>query len=183
MRAMTQTSRSFLFLTASARRGGNSERLARHAAQGLAHPCVWVDLAALTLPPFADTRPLPPAAPSGDLALVLDAMLQASDIILVAPVYWYALPAPAKLVLDHWSGFLDLPDLGFVPRMATKTLWLITARADPDPGVAAPVEAAMSRTAHWLGMAWGGALHGIGDTPGEVEHCATWPLAAGFLRD
>jgi len=178
---MAHADRSFLFLTSSARRGGNSERLAHHAASALTHPSAWVDLAALILPAFHDSRPVPLRPPEGDLARLLDQMQTASDIVIVAPVYWYALPAPAKLFMDHWSGFLDQPGLGFPLWITTKTLWLITARADPDPGVAAPIEEAVARTARWLNMAWGGALHGIGDAPGEVEDSAAWPLAPGFL--
>lgn len=173
--------RSFLFLLSSARANGNSERLARHAASALPHPCVWVDLARQPLPAFHDTRPAPPPLPEGDLAHVLAQMRAASDIVVVAPIYWYALPAPAKLLFDHWSGFLDTPDLGFPIWIAQKTLWLITARADPDPSVAAPIEAAVAQTARWLTMAWGGALHGIGDAPGEVATCPAWPLAPRFL--
>ena len=98
----------------------------------------------------------------------------------MAPVYWYALPAPAKLYLDHWSGWLDRP--GFAATMRGKRLWLITTRADPVPAVAEPVERALRMTADWLGMGWGGALHGIGDAPGAVaEDAAAWDAAPGFL--
>lgn len=174
--------RSFLFLLSSSRTFGNAEQLARQAAHALMHPSVWLDLARVSLPPFRDSRPNPPPPASGDLAEVLAQTLAASDIVMVAPVYWYALPAPAKLVMDHWSGFLDRPELDFAAQMARKTLWLITARADPDPAVAAPVEVAMTHTARWLGMRWGGALHGIGDAPGEISGGPAWAQAPGFLR-
>lgn len=109
-------------------------------------------------------------------------MRSADDLVFVAPVYWYALPAPAKLLLDHWSGWLDDPDLGFAAMMAGKRLWLITTRADPDPDVPAPVEAMMARTALWLKMPWCGALHGVADAPGDITRdTATWAQAAEFL--
>jgi NAD(P)H-dependent FMN reductase len=168
--------RHVLFLCSSARADGNSVQLARLAAAGLPASLRrdWVDLTTLDLPPFRDNRPegLPPA---GDLADLADRILAASDLVFVAPVYWYALPAPAKLLLDHWSGWLDLPAMRFAERMRGKALWLVTARADPDPAVAAPVEAMLRQTAHWLGLRWGGALHGIGDAAGDVrnDHDAT----------
>lgn len=162
--------RHFLFLLSSARQGGNTEILARLAAAALpagTEPA-WLDLAADPLPVFADPRPSP-VMPEGRAAEALTATLEASDIVLVAPVYWYGLPAPAKLYLDHWSGWLDLPGMGFAEAMKAKSLWLITVRADPEPEVAAPVEAAQRMTAEWMGMRWGGALHGIGDAPGDVR--------------
>lgn len=178
---MPQSPREFLFLLSSARPGGNSEALARRAATTLTCSCVWTNLAALSLPPFQDIRPAAPAPATGDLARVWTQMQAASDIVFVAPIYWYALPSPAKLLLDHWSGFLDAPDLGFAAQMAGKTLWLITARADPAPDVPATTEAAMVRTAAWLTMRWGGALHGVGDAPGEIASCPAWAQAPGFL--
>ena len=47
-------------------------------------------------------------------------------------------------------------------------MWLVTARADPDPTVTDPMVATLQRSATWLGMEWGGALHGIGDAAGDV---------------
>ena len=173
-------SRRFLFLASSARAEGNALRLARLAAAGVAQ-AEWIDLAALDLPPFHDIRPAG-QPPEGDSRAVWQAMQAATDLVFVAPVYWYALPAPAKLLLDHWSGWLDVPGLGFADRMRGKTLWLITARADPDPAVAAPVEAMMRQTAVWLGMEYAGALHGIGDAAGDVLGDArAVAQAQGFL--
>lgn len=175
-------SRRLLFLLSSARRGGNSEALARRAASGLPTEARqdWQDLTAPPLPAFADLRPAESPEPAGDLAALLSATLAADDLVFVAPVYWYALPAPAKLTLDHWSGWLDRP--GFAEAMRGKRLWLITARADPVPEVAEPVERALRMTADWMGMRWGGALHGIGDAPGAVAgDAAAWGAAPGFL--
>ena len=160
--------RRFLFLLSSARPAGNSALLARVAAERLPDRAQhWMDLAALQLPPYRDLRP-GSAMPEGALGAVMGQMRQASDIILVAPVYWYALPAPAKLLLDHWSGWLDAVETGFGTWARDKTLYLITARADPDSTVTAPVEAMVQRSVQWVGMRWGGALHGVGDAAGEV---------------
>lgn len=160
-------SRRYLFLCSSARSDGNSLQLARLAAQSSGISGDWIDLSALDLPPFADLRPATPAL-DGAMADLASATLDATDLVIAAPVYWYALPAPAKLMLDHWSGWLDLPDLRFAERMRGKRLWLVTARADPDPAVVAPVEAMLRQTARWLGMDFAGALHGIGDAAGDV---------------
>lgn len=160
--------RRFLFLLSSSRPGGNAQTLAELAAAPLPVAAqVWLDLSTPPLPPFHDLRPgsAPIAAP---LAGIQHQMQRATDIVMVAPIYWYALPAPAKLLLDHWSGWLDTPECGFSDWIKGKRMHLITARADPDPTVPDLTEAMLRRSADWLGMVWGGALHGIGDAPGEV---------------
>lgn len=160
--------RRFLFLLSSARRGGNAEALARVAAAALGDvPQRWIDLTDPPLPPFADLRP-GFARIEGPVAELMAAMRSATDIVMVAPIYWYALPAPAKLALDHWSGWLDSPETGFADWARGKRVHLITSRADPDPTVPDLTEAMLRRSVEWLGMVWGGALHGIGDAPGEV---------------
>lgn len=174
--------RCFLFLLSSARAGGNSARLARAAAASVPDTAqTWIDLNDPPLPPYTDLRP-GSAAPTGWLATVMRAMRQATDIVLVAPVYWYALPAPAKLLLDHWSGWLDSPETDFADWAREKRVFLITARADPDPTVALPMEEMVKRSITWLGMGWGGALHGIGDAPGDIlRDQSALQLAQGFL--
>lgn len=161
-------SRRFLFLLSSARPDGNALALARVAASSLNPEAqVWLDLTDPPLPAFRDLRP-DHAHPCARLADVMRAMRAATDIVFVAPVYWYALPAPAKLLLDHWSGWLDDPQTGFAEWSRGLTLHLVTARADPDPTVTELPEAMLRRSAEWLGMRWGGALHGVGDAPGDV---------------
>lgn len=172
----------FLFLLSSARKGGNAHRLAQAAAAPIpAERQRWIDLSDPALPPFSDLRP-GFALPDGPVAQVMAAMQQASDIVMVAPVYWYALPAPAKLLLDHWSGWIDAPETGFVDWVRGKRVWLITARGDPDPTVADLPEAMLRRSAEWLGMVWGGALHGVGDAPGDIlQDGAAMAAADRFL--
>ncbi|MCU0901769.1 MAG: NAD(P)H-dependent oxidoreductase [Cypionkella sp.] len=175
--------RRFVFLLSSARPGGNSAQLAQRAALGLEAPATWLDLAQLDLPAFADPRPgAAPGLPTGDLARVTQTLLAASDICFVAPVYWYALPAPAKLLLDHWSGFLDQPQMGFAGAMRGKGVWLVTTRADPDPTVPHLPEAMLRRSVDWLGMRWRGALHGIADAPGEITQDDSFARAPQFFR-
>lgn len=174
--------RRYLFLLSSARPGGNSALLAQTAAIPLpAYAQHWIDLSAAQLSPYRDLRPAT-AQPVGDLAAIMDAMRAASDIVIVAPVYWYALPAPAKLLLDHWSGWFDATETGFADWAREKTVHLITSRADPEPTVPELLEAMVTRSILWLGMRWGGALHGVGDAVGEIaQDTAAMAAAARFL--
>lgn len=173
----------FLFLTSSPRPISNSEALARRAASGLAAGTEqhWASLDTPALPPFRDLRPGNPGVPTGRLEELFGHMMLASDIVFVAPVYWYAFPAPLHLFLSHLSGWLDTPGLQLMARLKDKRVWLVTARADPDPGVPASAEAMLRRSAEWLGMTWCGALHGVGDAPGEIAASQAWDAAYGFL--
>lgn len=171
---MVSPSRSFLFLLSSSRRDGNSELLARRAATGLpaAYTQTWLNLADLPLPVFADlrhaTRDNWMPAIEGHARTLLEATLAATDLVFVAPVYWYSLPAAAKLYLDHWSAWLRAPGYDFKACMAGKTMWAISAYSDTDPGFAAPLKETLRLSADYLHMQWGGHLLGSGNRPGEV---------------
>lgn len=178
--------RSFLFLLASGRRDGNTERLARRAAAALPPdvPQTWLHLLDLPLPPFADLRhdagtyPVP----AGNERVLAEATLAASDIVMAVPLYWYSVPASAKLYLDYWSAWMRVPRLDFKPRMAGKTLWGVCALSDPDRTSAGPLVGTLRLSAEYLGMRWGGVLFGEGNRPGDVERDADAMAAAdGFF--
>lgn len=175
--------RRYLFLLSSARPDGNALLLARLAALALPEEAQhWMDLTEPPLPPFDDRRP-GYALPKGRVAEVMAAMRAATDVVFVAPVYWYALPAPAKLLMDHWSGWLDATETGFAVWAKGVTVHLITTRGDPDPTVADLPEAMLRRSVEWLGMRWGKALHAVADAPGDVMgDAAAIRAAEGMFR-
>ena len=166
--------RHFLFLVASARRDGNAEQLARRAAVGLpaAATQTWLHLADLPLPAFTDLRHVTAEnwtpAVEGHARTLLAATLAATDLVIVAPVYWYSLPAAAKLYLDHWSAWLRAPGWDFKARMAGKTMWGVSTFSDTDPRFAAPLADTLRLSADYMKMPWGGHLLGSGNRPGEV---------------
>lgn len=166
-------SRSFLFLLGSTRRDGNTELLARRAAEQLPTGVRqrWLRLSELPLPVFADHRHDGQAAysaPEGHAATLLDATLDATDLVIASPLYWYAVSTPVKQYLDHWSGWLRVPGRDFRARMAGRTLWGVTALADEDFSAADPLVGTLSRTADYMRMRFGGALLGYGSRPGDV---------------
>lgn len=171
---MAERQRSFLFVLASTREGGNSEILARHAAESLpkADARTWIRLRDVRLAPFADVRhqghgryPLPTGA-AGEL---WEATRSATDVVVVSPLYWYSLSSEAKLYLDHWSGWLRVPGADFRSEMGGKTLWGVTAYGSEDPRLADPLVGALRNSADFLRMRWGGVLLGKGVRPGEVR--------------
>lgn len=165
--------RSFLFVLGSARTGGNTETLARAAAEHLEPEAAqqWIRLADLALPPFRDLRHAgdgtTPFA-EGPERTVQDATLAATDIVIASPLYWYSVSGSVKNYLDYWSGWLRVPGLDFKARMRGRRLWAVTVQGDEEPGVAAPLAGTLRRSAEYLGMAWQGVLLGYGSRPGQV---------------
>ncbi|MER7901401.1 NAD(P)H-dependent oxidoreductase [Streptomyces sp. NPDC096046] len=164
--------RRFLFVLGSARAEGNSELLARRAAEQLP-PDVeqeWIDLTELPPPDFEDLRhDSDHVRPTeGNVARLLDATLAATDIVIVSPLYWYSVSAQTKRYLDHWSGWLRTPGLDFKATLAGRTLWGVTALAHTEEVVADPLVGTLHNSAAYLGMRFGGVLLGNGSKPGDV---------------
>ncbi|HYW56999.1 MAG TPA: NAD(P)H-dependent oxidoreductase [Polaromonas sp.] len=170
--------RQVLFLTASTREApedgghiGNTEWLARQAAKGLTAgtPETWHHLSRMQLPMFVDQRHTTGQydMPSGDMKTLLDATMAATDIVFVAPVYWYSIPAPLKIYLDHWSGWMRVPGLPFKEQMGGKTLWLIATSGDRTK--AQPMIDSVRLCAQFLSMTYGGELWGKGGPPDTVK--------------
>lgn len=168
---MKSPTRRFLFLLASSRRLGNSEQLAYCAAHALpAHAeQQWLNLHDYPLPDFVDLRHTAGYhPPTGNARFLLDATANATDVVLVTPLYMYNLPVPAKQYLDHWSAWLRTPNLNFGAQMKGKTLWLIVvgsgARFE-----AQPLEGSLVLTAAFMQMNWGGMLYGTGSRPNDIQ--------------
>ncbi|NBM15687.1 flavodoxin family protein [Streptomyces sp. GC420] len=165
--------RSFLFLLASSRTESNSELLARRAAEQLP-PDVrlrWLRLRDHPLPDFEDIRHEGDGtwpAPEGAAALLLDATLDATDLVIVSPLYWYSVSADAKRYLDHWAAWMRVPGVDFRQRMAGRTLWGVSALAGTDLRDAEPLVGTLRRSAAYMGMPFGGALLGRGNRPKDV---------------
>ncbi|MCX3285694.1 Multimeric flavodoxin WrbA [Streptomyces sp. Ag82_O1-12] len=164
--------RRFLFVLGSARAEGNSELLARRAAEQLP-PDVeqeWIDLTELPVPDFEDLRhDSDHVRPTeGNVARLLDATLAATDIVIVSPLYWYSVSAQTKRYLDYWSGWLRTPGLDFKATLAGRTLWGVTALAHTQEVVADPLVGTLHNSAAYMGMRFGGVLLGNGSKPGDV---------------
>lgn len=180
------SSRRFLFLLASTRLDGNSERLARRAAERLP-PTVqaeWLRLVDHPLSPFRDTRHGEGyAAPEGNDRVLAEATLGATDLVFVTPVYWYSLPAVAKAYLDHWSAWMRVPELRFKDTLRGRNLWIVAVdSSEPSDGAADPLLGMLRLTADYMGMRLAGVLLGHANRPGEVERDeAAWRGAETFF--
>ncbi|MEU0738406.1 NAD(P)H-dependent oxidoreductase [Streptomyces sp. NPDC006134] len=165
-------SRRFLFVLGSSRPDGNTKSLARRAAEQLPESVEqqWIDLAEHPLPDFEDLRHdsdhVRPR--EGNAALLLDATLAATDIVIASPLYWYSVSALTKRYLDYWSGWLRTPGLDFKATLAGRTLWGVTALAHEEQEVADPLIGTLNNSAAYMGMRFGGVLLGNGSKPGDV---------------
>ncbi|MEU0200324.1 MULTISPECIES: NAD(P)H-dependent oxidoreductase [unclassified Streptomyces] len=164
--------RRFLFVLGSARADGNTELLARRAAEQLP-PDVeqqWIDLTEHPIPDFEDLRhDSDHVRPTeGNVALLLDATLAATDIVIASPLYWYSVSAHTKRYLDYWSGWLRTPGLDFKETLAGRTLWGVAALAHREQVVADPLVGTLNNSAAYMGMRFGGVLLGNGSKPGDV---------------
>lgn len=119
--------RSFLFVLGSSRPDGNTETLTRIAAEQLPTDTGqhWLSLRELPLPEFEDVRhpERRHAPPGGNAGTLLRATLDATDVVIASPLYWYSVSSSTKRYLDHWSHWLRTPGADFRRRMAGKTLW------------------------------------------------------------
>ncbi|MEU6395978.1 NAD(P)H-dependent oxidoreductase [Streptomyces cinnamoneus] len=169
---LTDADRSFLFVLGSSRPDGNTEILARAAAEQLPAgiPQRWVDLAKDPLPDFQDGRHEDGTWPVGEQEEELRRLtLEATDVVIASPLYWYAVSASTKRYLDYWSGWLGVPGLDFKKRMGGRTLWGVTAMAEENEATADGLITSLNNTAAYMGMRFGGLLLGNGSRPGQVR--------------
>ncbi|MEV0485598.1 NAD(P)H-dependent oxidoreductase [Streptomyces sp. NPDC050508] len=167
--------RRFLFVLGSARLDGNTELLARRAAEQLP-PDVeqqWIRLADHPLPDFLDirhdgiVRPVQPTE-NDTVRQLLDATLAATDIVIASPVYWYSLSGLTKRYLDYWSDWLRVPGADFRATMADRTLWGVSVLAEEEEAVADPLIGTLNNSAAYMKMRFGGVLLGNGSARGDV---------------
>jgi putative NADPH-quinone reductase len=170
------SNRHVLFLVASTREAGhvgNTEWLARQAATRLPADTTqtWVHLARAGIPEFVDQRHTVGSYPMPEdgsvMRHLLDQTLACTDLVFVAPVYWFSFPSTLKAYLDHWSAWLRVPGLEFKAQMAQKRLWLITtngARAKAQPMIDST-----AMCAKFLDMEMAGVLWGQGGAPEAVK--------------
>jgi multimeric flavodoxin WrbA len=172
--------RKYLFVLGSSRPDGNTETLARKAAEQLPEDVEqrWIWLEDVPIEPFRDTRGVVKThpTPTGNEQLLLDATIEATDIVIASPLYWYSVSASTKRYLDYWSGWLHLPDVPFKARMREKTLWGVSTAEEYDKSDS--LVGSLHKSAEYLKMGWGGVLLGHGHHPGEVLNDALAMKAA-----
>jgi len=159
---------SVLTILASARPHGHAARLLTAILSG--RPAHQLSLLDLTIRDYQYHR----EADGDDFLPLVHDMLRADRILLVTPVYWYAMSAPLKRLFDRFSDLITVrKDLG--RRLAGRTLYLAACGADPD--LPDGFEVPFRSTAHYFDMAYGGAFYAVttdqaGPSPASLEAAA-----------
>ena len=110
-----------------------------------------------------------PAA--GNERILLDATLDATDLVIASPLYWYSVSAFTKLYLDYWAGWLRLPGVDFNARMRGKTMWAISAISEEDPAKADPLLGTLKISADYMGMRWAVSCWAM-----RIARARSWPM-------
>lgn len=123
-----------LILSSSPRRGGNSDTLCDECLRGAAeagnevekvflrdkslHPCMGCDVCSQ----YKKTCPQQDDAPA-----IVEAMLRAEVIVMATPVYFYAMSAQMKMLIDRCCGPYT--------EMKNKEFYFIATAAEDDPKI------------------------------------------------
>lgn len=166
--------RKLLFVLGSSRHGGNTETLAKIAADKLPSQIEkrWLRLTDFALSPFQDTRHTEAKGihpPTENERILLDETLWATDLVIASPLYWYSVSSATKLYLDYWTYWMRLPEINFLSEMKGKTMWVICALSDEESEkMSKPLVEMLELTAEYMQMNSGGVLLGYGNRPGDV---------------
>ena len=140
---------SALALLGSARPDGDAARLLRAVCAGRAVTCV--DLGALRIADYTYG-----SAPADDFSGVVDLVLDADAVLLVTPVYWYAMSGVLKRFLDRWT---ELVTVRTARGRALAGRGLFVAACGSEARPPEGFEVPFRRTADYVGMVYGGLLY------------------------
>lgn len=143
-------SKKILVLTGSARKDGNSNRMARSfiaAAEARGHEVKRIDTAKLKLN-FCHAcetcyKTGKPCSFDDDFNTIADDILAADALVFSCPVYWYSVPSQLKAVVDKMFSFVVGGRDGFFGKECA----LITCCEEEDPAILDGVRIPFERTA------------------------------------
>ncbi len=143
-------SKKILVLTGSARKGGNSNRMARafaEAAKAKGNEVKIIDTAGLKLN-FCHAcetcyKTGKPCSFDDDFNTIADDILAADALVFSCPVYWYSVPSQIKAVIDKMFSFV----IGEKAEFFGKECALITCCEENDMAILDGVRIPFERTA------------------------------------
>ena len=142
--------KKILVLTGSARKDGNSNRMARSfakAAEAKGHEVKVIDTAELKLN-FCHAcetcyKTGKPCSFDDDFNTIADDILAADALVFSCPVYWYSVPSQIKAVVDKMFSFV----IGGQEEFFGKECALISCCEEEDPAILDGVRVPFERTA------------------------------------
>ncbi|HZC15869.1 MAG TPA: NAD(P)H-dependent oxidoreductase [Caulobacteraceae bacterium] len=142
-----------LVLLGSARPDGNTADTTRELIAALKLPAMMIDLGAATIEPFDYVTS---EHPDTFVEMVRRA-LEATDLVLATPVYWYAMSGVMKRFFDRLTDLVREPNKTLGRALAGRTVWLVATGTDPE--LPAGFELPFRLTAGYFGMAFGGTCY------------------------
>lgn len=123
---------TLLIISGSSRENSNSEFFAEKAADSYTGDVKWIRLREKNIRQIHDQRHDENGFDSvyDDHTQVVEAMLEADDILFATPLYWYGMSGYMKTFIDRWSQAMRDPDLNFKERISGKHGYLITCGGD-----------------------------------------------------
>lgn len=137
-------------LLGSARSDGDAATLCDAVTAGC--PATQLDLGVLVIRDYAYDRP----NTDDDFLGVAHALARADGVLLVTPVYWYAMSAVMKRFMDRLTDLVTV-DKSLGRGLAGRGVWVAACGSDP----AAPdgFDVPFRRTADYFGMTYGGMIY------------------------
>ena len=185
-----------LVLCSSPRQEGNSARLARAVAAGLAasgHDTETVYLSDTINGFIRDCRTCRRAdgtcsIDDGHASLFLERFLDADGVVVATPVYWYSMSAQLKAFFDRMSCYLFAAYPGadaVMRRMQGKRIGLVLSSEEAYPTLSAGVIQPIQEYVRYTHGTFVGVVHGQGNGRGEVSRDPRNPIAQAeqFGRD
>ena len=148
MGVATSTNRVAVVL-GSARNDGNAAAAARHVCLRVGMASDLIDLSECKIGPFDYSR----HDDRDDFRSVIARLLDATDIVFVTPIYWYAMSGMMKTFFDRLTDLLLDPQDRLTGRdLAGRRIWLLATGTDD--GLPAGFEEPFRRTAAYFDMTW-----------------------------
>ncbi len=141
-----------LVLFSSANKNGNTAKLVEHVNARVQFEVVEIDM--LNITPYNYQNKYP----SDDFYALVDKILMADILIFASPVYWHAVTAPMKALIDRITELTDVNELKAKARaLANKKAYLVATSANEQ---LCPIyEGFFSRVFNYFDIEYGGFIH------------------------
>ncbi len=162
---------TLLIISGSSRDNSNSEFFAEKAAASYKGDVKWIRLREKTIRQIHDQRHdengFDPV--KDDHAQVVEAMLEADEVLFATPLYWYGMSGYMKTFIDRWSQSMRDTDVNFKERIVGKPGYVITCGGDQIDLKGLPLILQFRHIFEFTGMEFKKYFIGEARKPGDAE--------------
>ncbi|MFB1081487.1 flavodoxin family protein [Jeotgalibacillus sp. JSM ZJ347] len=175
---------TLLIISGSSREHSNSEFFAEKAASSYTGDVKWIRLREQTIHQIHDQRhdengfdPI-----DDDHSKVIEAMLDADEVLFATPLYWYGMSGYMKTFIDRWSQAMRDPSLNFKARITGKPGYVITCGGDQVDIKGLPLILQFKHIFEFTGMDFKKYFIGEARKPGDAEKSDRLDQLQDFFR-